>query len=98
MDKLALRAGVVYDQTPQPDKSVEPMLPDANRIELVAGLGYKLSENFSIDAAFQFISFSDRAGSVTSKTALYPAIPAKTVSGNYQSSAMLIGVDLSYAF
>jgi len=98
MDKLALRAGVVYDQTPQPDKSVEPMLPDANRIELVAGFGYKLTDNFSIDAAFQFISFSDRSGGVTSKTALYPLVPAKTVSGNYQSSAMLIGVDLSYAF
>jgi len=98
MERLALRAGVVYDQTPQPDKSVEPMLPDANRIELVAGFGYKLTDNFSIDAAFQFISFSDRSGSVTSKTALYPLVPAKTVSGNYQSSAMLIGVDLSYAF
>jgi long-chain fatty acid transport protein len=98
MNKLALRAGVMYDQTPQPDKSVEPMLPDANRIELVGGLGYKLSDNFSVDAAFQFIMFSDRKGSITSKTALYPAIPAVTYSGDYQSSAMLIGIDLSYAF
>lgn len=98
MNKLALRAGVVYDQTPQPDKSVEPMLPDANRIEFVGGLGYKLSSNFSVDAAFQFIAFSDRKGEITSKTALYPTIPAVTYSGNYQSTAMLIGFSVSYNF
>jgi long-chain fatty acid transport protein len=98
MDQLALRAGFIYDQTPQPDAVVEPMLPDANRIEFVVGLGYKFSDNFSIDGAFQFISFSDRTGTVTSKTALYPLIPAQNVTGSYQSSANLIGVDLSYNF
>jgi long-chain fatty acid transport protein len=98
MEKLAIRAGVIYDQTPQPDAYVEPMLPDANRIEFVAGLGYKLSDNFTIDGAFQFISFSDRTGTVTSKTALYPFVPAQNVKGTYKSSANLIGVDLSYNF
>ena len=60
MDKLALRAGFIYDSTPQPDKAVSPQLPDANRLEFTAGFGYAINEMISVDAAYQFVKSSDR--------------------------------------
>jgi long-chain fatty acid transport protein len=87
MDKLALRAGVVYDQTPQPDKSVEPMLPDANRIEGVIGAGYAISDGVMIHAAFQYINSLERE--VKAPENIFP--------GKYKSTAMLFGLNLELA-
>jgi long-chain fatty acid transport protein len=98
MDKLAIRAGFVYDKTPQPDAVVEPMLPDANRMEFTVGLGYDLSKNINVSACYQMISFSDRNGTIMSKTALYPAIPANIYSGAYSNGANLFGVNVGLSF
>jgi long-chain fatty acid transport protein len=98
MEKLAVRAGFIYDKTPQPDAVVEPMLPDANRMEFTVGLGYEISKNVNVNATYQMISFSDRNGTITSKTALYPAIPANVFAGAYSNSANLIGVNLGLNF
>lgn len=97
-DKLAVRAGVIYDKTPQPDAVVEPMLPDANRIEVTVGLGYWLTKNLSVHATYQMISFSDRNGTIVSKTAFYPTIPATIINGTYSNSANLISLNLGYDF
>lgn len=88
MEKLALRAGFVYDASPQPDKAVNPQLPDANRIEIVVGAGYHFSEMLTVDAAFQFINSAERT--VTAPTNSYP--------GTYNSTALLFGVNLGLHF
>ena len=62
MDMLTLRAGVIYDGTPQITPSVEPMLPDANRTEFTVGASYMVSDMITVDAAYQFISSADRTG------------------------------------
>jgi long-chain fatty acid transport protein len=99
MDKLALRAGFIYDKTPQPDAVVEPMLPDANRIEGTVGFGYDVSTNVNISATYQFISFSDRNATVSYKTALPVVVsPATTISGAYSNSANLFGVNVGLSF
>jgi len=97
MEKLALRAGLIYDKTPQPDASVEPMLPDANRIEVTLGLGYEISKSVNVNATYQLISFSDRNGTISYSTApkYYPVIP---INGTYSNSANLIGVTLGLNF
>jgi long-chain fatty acid transport protein len=56
---LAVRAGFVYDQTPQPDRDVSPILPDANRRGYCLGLGYS-SERWGVDVADMYLPFSDR--------------------------------------
>lgn len=98
MDKFAIRAGFIYDKTPQPDAVVEPMLPDANRTEITLGLGYQFSKNVAVNAMYQLISFADRNGTLVSKTALYPAIPAVVTPGTYSNSANLLGVNLALSF
>ena len=98
MGTLALRAGFIYDKTPQPDAVVEPMLPDANRMEFTVGLGYDISKNVNVSACYQFISFSDRNGTIISKTALYPNIPATAYPGAYSNSANLFSISLGFSY
>ena len=88
LDRLALRLGYLFDTTPQPEKSVEPMLPDADRNELCVGFGYKLSDNLSLDAAYQLILFKNRT--VSTGTNVFP--------GTYESTASLIGINIGYQF
>ncbi len=90
-DCLALRGGILYDQTPQPVESMDPNLPDANRVALTTGIGYKIGR-FVIDAAYQFEKFSDRT---SPNRSIYPYNFGK---GTYKTSAHLFGVSLSTAF
>jgi long-chain fatty acid transport protein len=89
-EKFAFRLGVIYDATPQPNATVEPMLADANRIEGTIGLGYKFSESWSADVAYQFISVSDRTvtGPTTGDMNPFP--------GTYKNSANLFALSIGY--
>jgi long-chain fatty acid transport protein len=97
MEKLALRAGFIYDKTPQPDAVVEPMLPDANRMEVTVGLGYKLTQNIAAHVGYQLISFADRDGKVTKRGAS-PLIPPTVISGTYVASANLFAFNLEFCY
>jgi long-chain fatty acid transport protein len=87
-EQFAFRAGYVYDQTPQPDKAVEPMLPDANHNEFVFGIGYKLTDELNLDFAYQLIMAADRT--VTAPTNPFP--------GTYKSTTHVFGINIGYQF
>ncbi len=87
-EKFSFRAGYVYHKTPQPDKSVEPMLPDADRNTFAFGVGYKLTDALNLDFAYQYVKYADRT--VTSPTNLFP--------GTYKSSTNLFGISVSHQF
>jgi len=93
LESVALRAGFIYDKTPQPDMSVEPLVPDANRIEFTLGVGFKISENVVVDAAYQLILSSDR-------DAPTPSDPTSSLAplarGTYKSTANLFGLTLGF--
>ncbi len=88
IDDLAVRAGFIFDETPQPDRSVGPVLPDADRLEFSIGLGYQLTNAVHVDVAYQYVSGADRT--VTSPTNSFP--------GTYKSSASLFGLNLGFRF
>ncbi|MGB9907054.1 MAG: OmpP1/FadL family transporter [Candidatus Saccharicenans sp.] len=90
-ENLALRAGLVYDQTPQPVESVDPSLPDASRVAFTAGLGYTKGK-FSVDVAYMYEIFQDRT---SPNRNIYPM---GLGSGTYQTSAQLLGFTLGYRF
>jgi long-subunit fatty acid transport protein len=91
MKEWSFRLGFIYDATPQPNKTVEPLLPDANRVEGTVGAGYKFDRHWSVDVAYQFISFSDRTvtGTTTGDLNQFP--------GTYKNSANLIGLSVGFA-
>jgi long-chain fatty acid transport protein len=59
-DKLTLRGGIAYDQTPvNSDELRHPALPDGDRNQFSVGANYKLTPNSSIDLAYSFLDFKD---------------------------------------
>lgn len=88
MGDWRLRAGLLYDHTPEPTTYIEPLLPDADRDEVSVGLGYSLTKHISVDLAYMFINFDQRRAVGT----------AINFDGTYNSTANLIAVDLGYSF
>lgn len=51
-NKYSVRAGLYMDNTPMKDGFVSPELPGMTQTAYTAGLGYKVSENFSVDFSY----------------------------------------------
>ncbi|MDJ1481972.1 outer membrane protein transport protein [Cytophagaceae bacterium YF14B1] len=87
-EKLAVRGGVGYVLTPIKDGYVTPEIPDANRIILTLGLGYQITDKFSIDAAFMFEDLEKRT-QTNIETGL---------QGTYKTYAYIPSLALGYKF
>ena len=91
-DKLALRAGFVYDPTPVPAETMGPELPDSTRLNYMLGLGYKFG-SWTIDVAGMYIDKKDRT--VNNQVGL----PTMTgFNGTWTGDAWLAGLDVGYKF
>ena len=53
--KLALRLGYAYGQNSVPESTFSPLVPDSNYHLGSVGIGYQLTDNITIDAAYQYI-------------------------------------------
>jgi long-chain fatty acid transport protein len=95
-ENLALRGGFLYDQTPQPINTIDPILPDADRKAFTVGLGYKISK-FVIDVGYQYEVFSDRT-SPNRYIAAYQVAGMNLGEGTYSTKAHLLGVSLGFVF
>ncbi len=85
-DTMAIRAGFLYDETPVPNKSISPLLPDAQRTGFSVGVG-KTFGSMTIDAAFMYLMFGD--ADTNGEHAVY--------NGIYKNSALLFGLNVGYA-
>ena len=85
-EDMALRAGVVIDQTPVPPKSISPLLPDASRTGITFGVG-KSFGSMTVDAAFMYLMFAD--ADTDGQHLAY--------NGIYKNSAVLFGFNIGYA-
>ncbi len=84
----ALRAGYIYDETPDPDATVDYIVPANNRNLISAGVGYKKGD-FSCDLSYTYLMIQDR------DVAARPAegvLPSEFEDGN----SHLIGVSVGY--
>ncbi|MBI5525555.1 MAG: outer membrane protein transport protein [Deltaproteobacteria bacterium] len=57
--KWTVRTGIILDLDPIPDESLDPMLPDATRIDVSAGGGYSFG-TFNVDLAYMYVYVFDR--------------------------------------
>ena len=60
-DTFDLMAGYVYDQTPEPDGDVGPLLPDMNRNGYSIGFSWKMMKNVWVDVSNLFLFFNERS-------------------------------------
>ena len=86
---LTLRGGLIMDLTPQGLHVVEPMLPDADRFDISIGAGYKIDNNWHVDAAYMLVLFNDRTVGTTN---IY------LTPGIYSSVADVVTVNVGYTF
>ena len=91
-EKLALRTGVAYDQTPIPDETRTPRIPGADRTWLSLGAGY--APNFwSFDFAYTHIWVDD--GSIN----LTDSLGTKgSLVGSFANAVDIVSVEASYKF
>jgi long-chain fatty acid transport protein len=76
-DQLTVRAGVAYDETPVPDETRTPRLPDADRTWVAIGARWQPSESVTLDLGYAHL-FSD-------------TVALNEDAGNVATSALLNG-------
>jgi len=82
------RFGYVYDETPQPEEVVSPLLPDANRNGFTAGYG-STGPGLKWDVALMYLMFDERERHHT--------LPNEPVfHGTYQTTAWLLGFTVGW--
>ena len=87
-DTFHLMAGYVYDQTPEPDGDVGPLLPDMNRNGYSIGFSWKMMKNVWVDASNLVLFFNGR--SVTTND--------DNFNGRYENFANLTVLNLRTSF
>lgn len=92
---FTLRGGIGKDKTPTNDTHRTPRLPDNNRSLYSIGASWNVSENLSVDAAYQYIA-------IKSPTVKLPVDVASgntsTLVGTFSGHANLFGVSMQYRF
>lgn len=84
------RIGYVYDETPQPEETVSPLLPDADRNGFTIGYG-RQGQRFSFDVALMYLTFDDRTRGKS-----FPGEEASTYFGTYQNEGLLYGLTFGF--
>lgn len=85
-DAVEIYAGYLFDESPIPDKTLDPILPDADRHSVQIGAGYRIG-SVMIQGSYMALFFNDRE-TTTNELG---------VNGDYESFAHLIGMQLSYS-
>ena len=94
-DKLSLRLGTFFDETPQPTATMDPNLPDSDRWAVQGGLGYVIGK-FTVDIGAHFEHFLARTSENGYIFGLVDSInPAQ---GTYKMQALLLGINFGYKF
>lgn len=101
--ELKIRAGIYYDNSPVKPEYISPSLPEANRLGFSFGIGYKLTNNLSIDASYLFIrndqvTVTGSREDYTNGSVAPQGAYVNSFDGTYNSYANLVSLDLTYGF
>jgi len=90
-DAFTLRAGIAQDESPTNDEHRSPRLPDDDRMLYSIGASWNVSDNFSVDAAYQRITIDDPTVNNVTET-------GSNLIGSFDGSADLFGISAQYRF
>ncbi len=96
LDPLALRIGAQYITTPIPDETLDPILPDSDRTAVTGGFGYTFLKNLTLDFAYEYQHFHDRAKN--NNVLANAAAPGLRANGVYKTDAHVFVAQLKYRF
>lgn len=89
-DKLTLRGGVAYDETPVSDVYRTARIPDEDRTWLAFGAQYRLSERSRIDVGYAHLFVKDASINKTES--------GVTLTGTYDASVDILSAQLTMDF
>lgn len=95
-ERLFVRAGVYFDQSPIRESNYNPETPGMNKVGISAGLSFEPYKNLQVDFAFLYIQGIGRDGSYTQKNVITGI--EETFSGHYKSNAITASLGLAYRF
>jgi long-chain fatty acid transport protein len=100
-EKLVLRGGVAFDQTPVNDTDRSARLPDSDRTWLALGARWKYTSAINFDVAGAYIFMKNAPiNSVGSGTSANPPSAAANglVKGDYDNSVWIVSAQMNYRF
>jgi long-chain fatty acid transport protein len=92
-DKLTLRTGIYFDESPVQDGYFAPETPRNDSVGYTAGLSYKVNSKLSIDASFLYLHFEEIDNSYDHYQENGQNVP---FGGTYKSTVFAPGLGLSY--
>lgn len=95
-DRLDLRAGVYFDQSPIRSDNYNPETPGMNKLGVSAGLTFEPLKHLQVDFAFLYIQGFDREGSYRLKNMITNA--DEVFAGKYSSNALTASLGVAYRF
>jgi long-chain fatty acid transport protein len=97
MQGVILRGGYSYAQTPAPDETVTPLLPDMPRQNGSIGIGVPLAQTSMLDFSYLHVSTAGRRGRITERTS-EAQTAAELNSGSYDLQANVFSLSLTTHF
>lgn len=96
-NRVTLRTGIAYDETPVPsDERRTPRIPGNNRTWLSFGGTYVISEAFTVDIGYSHLFIPDTHINNTVESS-QPALAA-TLKGTYESSVDILSAQLRWNY
>jgi long-chain fatty acid transport protein len=93
-DRIKLRTGLAYDQSPVPDaRHRTARIPDNDRTWLALGMSYASNDNLSYDVGYAHLFVNDTAIDNTTEAAIQ-----HNLQGTYQISIDILSAQLNYRF
>ena len=96
-NRLDLRFGVAYDQSPVRDKYRSARIPDSDRLWASLGAGYALTDTVMVNAAYTHIWNEDARVNKNTPTPVTPFADNRLL-GEFNSSVDIVTLNLSTAF
>jgi len=92
IDRVTVRGGFDAHSAGAPDQSVTPILPEAPRKEVAAGLGLLLGAGWRVDVAYMFVNQRDRAGRSTDGGLAVPTAAINNGTYHYWANLFSAGI------
>jgi long-chain fatty acid transport protein len=91
-EHLTWRFGVAYDESPVPDATRTPRIPDADRFWLAAGLQYRMDRKRSLDVGYTHIFVDDSRIDIAANAS------TGTLRGGYENQIDILSLQYTHNF